>query len=62
MVQIQRKGFDLMEKKLFGKTCEMGQIILKIVLLHKTSNIPKKRSFSDVLKHFRREVTKKNFS
>ena len=40
--QIQRKGFDLMEKTLFGKTCEMGQIIPKIVLFHKMSNIKKK--------------------
>ena len=45
MVQIQRKGFDLMEKKLFGKTCEMCQIILKIVLLHKMSNIQKSKLF-----------------
>ena len=44
-VQIQRKGFHFMEMKLFGKTCEMGQIILKIVLLHKMSNIQKSKLF-----------------
>ena len=45
MVQILRKSFNLMEIYFLGQTNEMGQILVKTVLLTKMSQILRKSFF-----------------